>query len=230
MESVFANWYERFPSPWTPVALVLVATLAGALVGAERERKEKPAGLRPMMLVSLGSCVFTILSFVLSPNEGSRIAAQVVTGVGFLGAGAILHDRGGVRGVTTAATVWTMAAIGMVIGAGYAVAGLALSVFTLVLLLAVVEIETRYLGPCSISEAALVFDAAGGKAHVKVEEILDQYHIEPSARSHMTQEDGSIRLRFRFRYCNAHKHHREFLTQLASLDEVREIAREVQAR
>ncbi len=230
MESLFASWYERLPWPWATAALVVVATLAGALVGAERERKEKPAGLRPMMLVSLGSCVFTILSFALSPNEGdhSRIAAQVVTGVGFLGAGAILHDRGGVRGVTTAATVWTMAAIGMVIGAGYAVAGLALSVFTLLLLLAVVEIETRYLGPCSISEAALVFDAAGGKAHVKVEEILDQYHIEPSARSHATQEDGSIRLRFR--YCNAHKHHREFLTRLASLDEVREIAREVHAR
>jgi putative Mg2+ transporter-C (MgtC) family protein len=168
------------------------------------------------------------LSFALSPDETSRIAAQVVTGVGLLGAGAILHDRGGVRGVTTAATVWTMAAIGMVIGAGYALVGLALSVFTLVLLLAVVEIETRFLGPCSIAEAALLFDAAGGKTHVRVEEILDRYHIEQGARSHVTQEDGSIRLRFR--YCDAHKHHREFLTQLASLDEVREIAREIQAR
>ena len=112
------------------MALIAASVLCGSLIGTERERKLKPAGLRTMILICLGSTVFTLISPVLesSSGESGRMAAQIVTGVGFLGAGAILQGSSGVRGLTSAALIWTTAAIGMVIGAGLGGAGLALSV------------------------------------------------------------------------------------------------------
>ena len=103
-----------------------------------------------MILICLGSTVFTLISPVLesSSGESGRVAAQIVTGVGFLGAGAILQGSSGVRGLTSAALIWTTAAIGMVIGAGLGSAGLALSVLLLVIQAVVTRVENRYIGPC----------------------------------------------------------------------------------
>jgi len=99
---------------------LVVALVLGAAVGLERERHGHPAGLRTMSMVSTGSCLFTLLGAALftSGTDPTRIAAQVVTGIGFLGAGAILRGGGGVRGLTTAATIWVVAAIGMAAGFG----------------------------------------------------------------------------------------------------------------
>jgi putative Mg2+ transporter-C (MgtC) family protein len=100
----------------------LAASVAlGGLVGLERELRDKPAGFRTIILISVGACLFTILSQVLGgPDwDSTRIAAQIVTGIGFLGAGAILRDRTGVIGLTTAATIWSVAAVGMASGFGY---------------------------------------------------------------------------------------------------------------
>ena len=119
------------------VALRLVLALAlGAVIGLEREWRDRTAGLRTHMLVCLGSAAFTIISayafseyYTRLPDgtrviaDPARIAAQIVSGIGFLGAGAIFQSRGNVRGLTTAASLWMMAAIGMAAGAGeYAVA------------------------------------------------------------------------------------------------------------
>jgi putative Mg2+ transporter-C (MgtC) family protein len=113
---------------------ILVAAVFGALIGFEREIHEHPAGMRTHLLVSLGSALFTVVSIfgfvgVLDPGQGSlpdpsRVAAQIVTGVGFLGAGAILKFGTSIRGLTTAASLWTTAAIGMAAGAAeYILAG-----------------------------------------------------------------------------------------------------------
>jgi putative Mg2+ transporter-C (MgtC) family protein len=101
------------------VRLALAAALGGA-IGLEREYRHKPAGLRTNMLISLGSALFSVLSVELGAGAGSpdRIAAQVVTGIGFLGAGAILRSGENVHGLTTAATIWVNAAIGMAAGLG----------------------------------------------------------------------------------------------------------------
>ncbi len=110
---------------------LLVAALVGGLVGIEREIKGKPAGMRTNILMCLGSCVLMILSIETarqstSPADPGRIAAQVVTGVGFLCAGVILRSRVNITGLTSAATVWFVAAIGLVIGFGdFVVAGMA---------------------------------------------------------------------------------------------------------
>jgi putative Mg2+ transporter-C (MgtC) family protein len=106
---------------------IVVAAALGGAIGAEREIHNHPAGIRTHMLVALGSGLFTVLSifgFGLEGNgnpalvDPTRIAAQIVSGIGFIGAGTILHYRGSVRGLTTAASLWAVAAVGMAAGAG----------------------------------------------------------------------------------------------------------------
>lgn len=114
--------------PLELMARILAGFVLGAAVGLERERRAKAAGLRTHMLVSGGAAIFTIASFAIFTTEGTvrdptRIAAQIVTGVGFLGAGAILRSGGSVSGLTTAASIWVAAGLGMLAGGGaYALA------------------------------------------------------------------------------------------------------------
>lgn len=104
---------------WMLVRLV-VAVLLGSFVGYERERTGKPAGLRTHAMVALGAALFTVVSlYGFGPGtDTSRVAAMIVSGIGFLGAGAILHERGSVQGLTTAASLWVTAAIGIAVGVG----------------------------------------------------------------------------------------------------------------
>lgn len=103
---------------------ILLAAVLGGLFGLEREYRGREAGLRTNMMISIASCLFTHLGLEAFPfGEGivrdpARVAAQIVSGVGFLGAGALLHHRNKVRGLTTAAAIWLVAAVGMAIGAG----------------------------------------------------------------------------------------------------------------
>ena len=97
----------------------LLAALWGGLVGTEREYHNKSAGFRTMIMISVGSCFFTMMSEVIGEvANADRIAANVVTGIGFLGAGVIFRGENRVNGITTAATIWVVAAVGMGIGAG----------------------------------------------------------------------------------------------------------------
>jgi len=106
---------------WTEFIRVLAAAILGAIIGLEREIHHKSAGLRTNILICIGAAVFTIISKQMSlgsEDSFTRIAAQIVTGVGFIGAGAIIRDRGGIHGLTTAATIWLVSSIGMACGAG----------------------------------------------------------------------------------------------------------------
>lgn len=98
---------------------LLLSALSGGLIGLERQYHHKPAGFRTMIMISIGSCMFSILSGLIThPVEGSRIVANVVTGIGFLGAGVIFRSANRVNGITTAAAIWAVAAVGMSIGLG----------------------------------------------------------------------------------------------------------------
>lgn len=110
------------------VGRLVVAGLLGAFIGLERELRGYPAGIRTIALVSLGSCLFTDVSGMFT-GDGGRIAAQVVSGIGFLGAGVILREGYSVRGITTAATIWSSAAIGMAVGLELFVVGVLGSIF-----------------------------------------------------------------------------------------------------
>lgn len=110
-----------------------MAVVVGGIVGAEREFRDKAAGFRTIILITVGSALFTIFSLSLDPGfTRTRIAANIVTGIGFLGAGAIVREHGRVGGLTTAATIWLSAALGMGIGGGELIF---VSVSTLIILL-----------------------------------------------------------------------------------------------
>lgn len=115
---------------------LLIAMLLGALVGYERERVGKAAGVRTHGMVSLGAALFTVVSLYGFEGTGdpARVAAQIVTGIGFLGAGAILHSGAGVQGLTTAATMWVTAAVGMAVGVGMTLMSVATTVLVFLLL------------------------------------------------------------------------------------------------
>jgi putative Mg2+ transporter-C (MgtC) family protein len=122
-------------------ARLAVAALCGAAVGLERDLHRRPAGLRTSMFVCMGSALFTILSGEISrafgDPSGTRIVSNLIPGIGFLGAGAIIRARGGITGLTTAATIFVLAGVGMAIGAGFYAIGLfsvALILFGLIVL------------------------------------------------------------------------------------------------
>ena len=118
------------------VIRLAVSIVIGGLIGLERELEHKPAGLRTIMLVCLGSTIFMLIGAELGlvSSELGRIVAGVVTGIGFLGAGAIIRARGEVYGLTTAATIWLASGLGLAIGAGYFLLAIIAAIFVLVVL------------------------------------------------------------------------------------------------
>ncbi|MGH7552119.1 MAG: MgtC/SapB family protein [Longimicrobiales bacterium] len=132
--------------PGGAVLRLFLAALLGGAVGVERETSNKPAGFRTHILISLGAALFTELSIGMAYSvEGfradpGRIAAQIVTGIGFLGAGTILQGKGNIVGLTTAASIWVVAAIGMAVGAGFPL----LAITTTVLAVVALRVLWRY--------------------------------------------------------------------------------------
>jgi putative Mg2+ transporter-C (MgtC) family protein len=126
-----------------PLGRLLLAALLGAVLGAEREYRQRSAGLRTNTLIALGSALFTLVSIQLQPGDATRIPSQVVTGIGFLGGGAILRGQGDVRGLTTAATIWVNAAVGMAAGAGFYSLAIVSTVATLLVLTVFLKVEER---------------------------------------------------------------------------------------
>ena len=128
------------------VARLLLAALLGGLIGLERTIHRKSAGIRTNMFICMGAAMFTILSDIIpdpSVGDRTRIASNIVQGVGFLGAGAILHAKGGVSGLTTAATIWVVASIGIAAGAGHYLLATFATMIILVALLVLGSIEAK---------------------------------------------------------------------------------------
>jgi putative Mg2+ transporter-C (MgtC) family protein len=129
---------------WPDVISLLAAAVLGGAIGLERELRGKPAGLRTNIIICLGSCIFTIISTSLSGSDPGRIAAQIVTGIGFLGAGAIIHSGIGIQGLTTAAGIWIVASIGMACGARMYFLALVAAFLTLIVLLLLSPLERKF--------------------------------------------------------------------------------------
>jgi putative Mg2+ transporter-C (MgtC) family protein len=129
-----------------PIGRLLLAGALGAVLGAERTIRQRAAGFRTNILVALGSALFTLVSIKMAATYGgdpTRIPSQIVTGIGFLGGGAILREQGDIRGLTTAATVWLNAAIGMAAGGGYYSLAMTSTGAALIVLTAFLRIEER---------------------------------------------------------------------------------------
>jgi len=161
------------PLSWL-IPKVLYAVICGGIIGLERELKHKAAGIKTNILICLGSMIFTVVSILFARktplgdanpefhSDPARVAAQIVSGIGFLGGGAIIQARGTVLGLTTAATIWVVAAIGMTVGLGYHGLALGASSLTVIILVGASFFEDRVLGRNLVFQTELtVFDPEG---------------------------------------------------------------------
>jgi len=146
----------------TIVLKLLLAATLGGMIGLEREIHRKPAGLRTNMFICMGSALFTILSAQVvtgTAHDPGRIAAQIITGIGFIGAGAIIRERGSVVGLTTAATIFVVASVGMAVGMGLYVTGLFTAIIILLALSLLGWAEKRF----SLKTRPVAFRLTTGK-------------------------------------------------------------------
>ena len=151
-----------------------MAVLVGGVIGAEREYQDKAAGFRTIILITLGSTLFTIFSLSMDPGfTQTRVAANIVTGIGFLGAGAIMREGGRIAGLTTAATIWLSAAMGMGIGAGNLLFVAIATFVTLLVLLVFPKFEARI---DRIREARTYEITLGTNDHKKIEKIFNSFN------------------------------------------------------
>ncbi len=180
MSLAFAQFAQSFDFSWVQQIVVAngvfsrlaVACMLGGLIGLEREANRKAAGVRTNLLICMGCAFFTLLSAVLAgdanPDKG-RVASNIVQGIGFLGAGLILHNRSRVSGLTSAASVFVVASIGMACGAGLFAAAAVATVIVIVALEAVGLLERR----ASIKIYPLIYEARGGDQTAMLHSILD---------------------------------------------------------
>lgn len=190
------------------VGQLLLAVLWGGLVGVEREYRSKSAGFRTMILISLGSCLFTFLSgWVGGPNNTDRIAANIVTGIGFLGAGAIFRDENRVNGITTAATIWAVAAVGMAIGAGrYTAAGFT-SILVIIVLAVLPFFERQIEGLNQYKKYTISCDYSENMRE-RYEDLLTQYGLHFKL---INQTKEGNRLSFTWQAQGDARQHDEFI-------------------
>jgi putative Mg2+ transporter-C (MgtC) family protein len=181
------TFYDVITSPRinveSTIFKLILSLIAGGLVGLNRERHKQPAGFRTHILICLGSTLLMVLSiyipqtyFDFKNGDPGRIAAQVVTGIGFLGAGAIIRLGTNVRGLTTAASIWLISAIGLSIGAGLYVISLVVVVFALFTLVVLERAERKLMPQLSLKTIALEFNS-DNFPESKIKEILKKQNI-----------------------------------------------------
>jgi putative Mg2+ transporter-C (MgtC) family protein len=176
---------------------LVVAAVLGGLIGLEREVHHKPAGLRTNMFICFGSAMFTVLSWKLAsdyPGDHTRIAAQIIPGIGFIGAGSILHARGSVSGLTTAATLFVVASIGMACGGGLYVAAILATLILLIALTALGMFERRF----NLKELMMMYEIRGQNAEDMVAAVNGV--LEEDRKIMQTvqigRSDGHFRIQF----------------------------------
>lgn len=176
------------------VGRLLLAALLGGAVGLERELSRKPAGLRTNMLICVGAALFTIISYEMAANTGgdhTRIAAQIVTGIGFIGAGVVIHEQGTIIGITSAATIFVVASIGMAVGAGLP----ATAIFTAMLLLTALVGFGRIEGYLGVHDRMMLFrvtPTAGGDVLDRVHKIVEEMGIHADRWQTYQSGHGSV--------------------------------------
>jgi putative Mg2+ transporter-C (MgtC) family protein len=225
--AVIEFWRELQPMAVDFLPKALLAIVCGGLIGVEREFRNKPAGFRTNILICLGSMMFMWLSNQVAssvapgrPADPGRIAAQVVTGIGFLGAGTILQSRGRVIGLTSAAMIWVVAAVGMTIGAGHGAIGFLATLLILGVLVGLGLFERRVFGKCIYNECQVEFEDDRGRTRAEIERVLRSVEISPQA-SNLRQDGDNLVLTLQ--YCDVHPQHKKFLSDLWKIEGVREV-------
>jgi len=195
---------------------LLVAALLGGFIGLEREVHHKPAGLRTNLFICVGAAMYTILSFKLAsefPGDHTRIAAQIIPGIGFIGAGSILHARGGVSGLTTAATLFVVASIGMSCGGGLFSIAVFATILLLLSLIVLGVMEKRF----NLKELTIMYEAQGQSAEELIAAINGVLERDRKVMQtvQIGRSDGHFRVQFTV---NAtHGEHEDLLKRLREM-------------
>lgn len=190
--------HQEFDTVVSSTLLRLVtAAFLGSLIGLERELRHKPAGLRTNLFICFGSALFTIMSYQLASGFGgdhTRIAAQIIPGIGFIGAGSILHARGSVTGLTTAATLFVAAGVGMAAGGGFYISAVFATIIILLALAALGRLEAHFERK-SGSHSFEVFGANTDAVLAELNRILDQSNLDMQ-KVHSAPSGGGSRVVF----------------------------------
>jgi putative Mg2+ transporter-C (MgtC) family protein len=199
-----------------------VALLIGGIIGAERERHKKAVGLRTLILISVGSCIFTILSIRISVmwgGEAPRIAAQIVSGIGFLGAGVILEERGRLVGLTTAATIWLTAALGMAVGAGEYILAVGGTVISIIVLILFTRFE-EHLNMASEARLYRITTKTSWDKYKDLKSLIKDNHL--SIESHKQEKDEKEMV-CTFEVYGLTKHHDKLVQKFLNDKEIKEL-------
>lgn len=207
---------------WIGLICIFTSAFCGAFIGVERERRDKPAGLRTLVLIAVGSTIFTMVSLLLATQkpmaDPARLAAQIIPGIGFLGAGAIIQSRGTVVGLTTGATIWAVAAVGVTIGSGYVAAGLCFTMVIFLTLTVLQRLEHLVVGRCRLERTTVLYHPDSGKTQLRIQAILDRHEI-PDHHILALRREGEQRI-LEIEVCAAHREHRAVLQELADVPQV----------
>ncbi len=207
---------------------ILFAILCGGVIGLERELKNKPAGIKTNMLICLGSTLYTSVSALMSLSiadsghygDPTRIAAQIVSGIGFLGGGSIIQARGTVQGLTTAATIWVVAAIGVCIGLGHSDMAVLCSLSVILVLVGTTAFEDRILGRSLSFVCEVVADDTNGHVRLAINEAL--------AQNELTLDDFNIVMKGKLStlsvfYSGHRTDHKNFILNLWAIPGIKEV-------
>ncbi len=216
---------------WQSICMRLFcAMMVGLIIGTDREYTHRPAGMRTHILVALGACAVMITGQMIfteyRPYGGSpdpaRLAAQVITGVGFLGAGTILREGANVKGLTTAASLWSVACLGIAAGAGYYAVALVGMVFILVTLTIFETIQHKLIKPKTVRRYALDVDDAAGALQA-LGELADKNRAEISGLRAESRDTG-CHISFQAEFARGKKWPRKFFEGLAKEPSIRVVA------
>jgi putative Mg2+ transporter-C (MgtC) family protein len=201
---------------------LVVAAILGGLIGLEREVHHKPAGLRTNMFICFGSAMFTVLSWKLAseyPGDHTRIAAQIIPGIGFIGAGSILHARGSVSGLTTAATLFVVASIGMACGGGLYAAAILATLILLIALTALGMFEQRF----NLKDLTMMYEIRGQSAEdmvAAVNGVLEQDR-KIMQTVQIGRSDGHFRIQFSV--SGTYRQHQGLLNRLRGIPQAENV-------
>src|SRR5580700_3794608 len=213
-QNIFGLLHREMASGFvaTSMARLILAATLGGVIGLEREFKHRAAGLRTNLFICFGAAMFTLLSERLAgvPSDAARIAAQIIPGIGFIGAGSILHTRGLTTGLTTAATLFVVASVGMAAGGGLYLTAVFATVLVLLALFSLGHLEETF----NMKLLIMGYEVTGASVEEmsnEVNRILETHHR--MMHNILTGNTGQhIRLRFDVEGCN--REQRELLQQL----------------
>jgi uncharacterized membrane protein YhiD involved in acid resistance len=177
------------------LARLLLAAFLGGVVGLERQLRRKPAGIRTNLMICFGAALFTIISYEMAgevSGDHTRIAAQIIPGIGFIGAGVVIRERGAVMGITSASTIFVMASIGMAVGAGMLATAIFATLMVLVALIGIGYLEDRFGLQTRLVTFELTVPAGHADLLVPAHRIVEETKIEARRWQTHKHDDCSI--------------------------------------